>query len=267
MVNLRKARRFFALTALLLCAAISASAQSYDVNDTVTEYPMKGTFYHNKFEGRKTASGEIFNQNLFTAAHKKIKMGTFVLVTNKNTGLSVIVKINDRCPKKSVMDMTRRAAHAIGIRGSQPVIVRILPDGYEKRWAAQDKMFDSVPSRLSNNPPESASDKQDKTSEKKQDKPKETKKPKKDSTEKAELKSNSLGMDRYNIQLGSARSHGEAFEMVELLPSPYQEKAIMDTSGGEILVTLEVNLTKSKARELNRALKHNFPDARITPSE
>ena len=127
---------------------LGSRAQSYDVNDTVTEYPMKGTFYHNKFEGRKTASGEIFDQNLFTAAHWKIKKGTYVLVTNRNTGLQVIVKINDRCPRRGVLDMTRRAAHAIGIRGCQPVTVRILPEGYEKICEEQDAKFDSVPSRF-----------------------------------------------------------------------------------------------------------------------
>ncbi len=95
---------------------LTVAGQNYDVNDTVTEYLLKGTYYHNKFEGRKTACGEIFDQNLFTAAHWKIKMGTYVMVTNRNSGLQVIVKINDRCPKHGVLDMTHRAANAIGIR-------------------------------------------------------------------------------------------------------------------------------------------------------
>ncbi len=110
---------------------------------------MKGTIYHNRFEGRKTASGEVFNQNLFTAAHRHIKLGTLVMVTSKWSGKQVIVKINDRCPKSGVLDMTRRAANSIGIRGCQPVTVRILPDSYEPFWAAQDQWCDSVYSRLS----------------------------------------------------------------------------------------------------------------------
>ena len=109
---------------------------------------MRGTMYHNKFEGRKTANGEIFNHNLFTAAHRKFKFGTLLLVTNKNTGLSVIVKVNDRCPKKTVLDMTRRAAYGIGIKGCQPVIVRVLSPTYEEEWAAQDEKYDSVASRF-----------------------------------------------------------------------------------------------------------------------
>ena len=109
---------------------------------------MHGTMYHNRFEGRKTASGEIFNHNLFTAAHNKFKFGTLLLVTNKNTGLTVIVKVNDRCPKKKVLDMTRRAAYGIGIKGCQPVKVRVLPPSYEEQWAAQEAIYDSVASRF-----------------------------------------------------------------------------------------------------------------------
>lgn len=124
------------------------SAQNYSADDTVTEYSMNGTMYHNLFEGRKTANGEIFNHNLFTAAHRKFKFGTLLLVTNKNTGLSVIVKVNDRCPKKTVLDMTRRAAYGIGIKGCQKVTVRVLPPSYEEAWASQDSKYDSVASRL-----------------------------------------------------------------------------------------------------------------------
>ena len=126
----------------------SLHAQKYSPDDTVTEYSMRGTMYHNKFEGRKTANGEIFNHNLFSAAHRKFKFGTLLLVTNKNTGLSVIVKVNDRCPKKTVLDMTRRAAYGIGIKGCQPVIVRVLSPTYEEEWAAQDEKYDSVASRF-----------------------------------------------------------------------------------------------------------------------
>lgn len=133
---------------LLLFAGVTVSAQKFSSTDTVTRYSLKGTIYHNKFEGRKTANGEIFNHNLFTAAHRKFKFGTLLLVTNKNTGLSVIVKVNDRCPKKTVLDMTRRAAYGIGIKGCQPVKVRVLPPTYEEAWASQDALFDSVASRF-----------------------------------------------------------------------------------------------------------------------
>jgi rare lipoprotein A len=72
----------------LLLIGVTVSAQKYSSDDTVTEYSLNGTMYHNKFEGRKTANGEIFNHNLFTAAHRKFKFGTLLLVTNQRTGLT-----------------------------------------------------------------------------------------------------------------------------------------------------------------------------------
>ena len=141
--------RSFLLLAVFLLLALSAEAQKkYDHNDTVTEYSLRGTIYHHRFEGRKTANGEIFDHNLFTAAHCKFKFGTLLLITNPSTGLSVIVKVNDRCPKKRVIDLTNRAANGIGVIGRHQVTVRALPPSYEEEWAAQDSKFDSVPSRL-----------------------------------------------------------------------------------------------------------------------
>lgn len=229
-----------------MLAALSPTllAQNYNVNDTVTEYPMKGTFYHNRFEGRKTASGEVFNQNLFTAAHWKIKMGTYVLVTNRNTGLQVIVKINDRCPRRGVLDMTRRAANSIGIKGCQPVTVRILPEGYEARCEAQDALFDSVASRLA---PGVATTPQNTPSA---------------TTGAATTK------QRYNLVIGTAENHGEAFEMISKVPKKYQGMATLDSvSENAFIVTLTTNLTKKDASSLCKSMKHLFPDIKMTPTE
>jgi rare lipoprotein A len=69
------------------------------------------SYYGKKFQSRKTASGEIFNNNLMTAAHRTLPFGTNVLVTNVNNGKSVKVKINDRGPfiKKRIIDLSRAA--------------------------------------------------------------------------------------------------------------------------------------------------------------
>lgn len=76
----------------------------------------KASFYADKFEGRKTANGEIFNQNDFTAAHKSLPFGTWVKVTNKDNKKSVIVRINDRGPfiKGRIIDLSKSAAKEIG---------------------------------------------------------------------------------------------------------------------------------------------------------
>lgn len=73
------------------------------------------SFYAKKFEGRRCANGEIFRHSQLTAAHKTLKMGTWVKVTNLKNDSSVIVKINDRLPKRSKrsIDLTLKAAQQL----------------------------------------------------------------------------------------------------------------------------------------------------------
>ncbi len=72
--------------------------------------------YSDKFQGKKTASNEIFDQNGLTGAHKKFPFGTNVKVTNLSNDRSVVVKINDRMARKNrnAIDVTRRAAEELG---------------------------------------------------------------------------------------------------------------------------------------------------------
>jgi rare lipoprotein A len=74
------------------------------------------SFYSNKFNGRKTANGEIFSQQKFTAAHNSLPLGTYVRVTNLRNGRTLVVKINDRLHhrNKRVIDLTRAAATKLG---------------------------------------------------------------------------------------------------------------------------------------------------------
>lgn len=89
------------------------------------------SWYGGKFHGRKTASGEIFDTNEFTAAHRTLPFGTLVKVTNMANGLSVIVRINDRGPfvEGRIIDLSRAAAAKIGMAGSGIAHVRIEPIG------------------------------------------------------------------------------------------------------------------------------------------
>lgn len=123
---------------LLTFVAFRAEAQYYAKDDTTYEYNMKGTVYANKFEGRKTSSGEVFSQKKYTAAHWKIKLGTLVMVSCPETGKQIIVKVNDRCPTKGVIDLSRKAADEIGIKGLKKVVVKQLPDSYLSQWEQQD---------------------------------------------------------------------------------------------------------------------------------
>ena len=255
--------------------ALPTAAQNYSPDDTVTEYPNKGTYYHDRFEGRKTSNGEIFDQNKFTAAHWKIKLGTYVMVTNRNSGLQVIVRVNDRCPKRGVFDMSHRAANAIGIKGMQPVTVRLLKGDWYERWAAQETMFDSVSSKMYPRRKETAQA-TDTSAKKDTSKPTvataKTTKPNKDAKQQKSIqsatpaKSNTIA--RYDIELGTAATHGEALAMIEKLPEIYREKVSIDTFEDDtMLLTLELGLPKSNADELCRALRRTFKDIKVTPSK
>ncbi len=94
------------------------------------------SWYGPGFHGRKTASGERYNMNALTAAHKTLPFGTRVRVTNRNNGKSVVVKINDRGPYVGgrVIDLSRGAARSIGMigTGTAKVTVEVLGKGSAK---------------------------------------------------------------------------------------------------------------------------------------
>ncbi len=75
----------------------------------------KASYYADRFEGRKTASGEVFSQDELTAAHKTLAFGTLVRVTNLTNDSTVVVKINDRMGARSphLIDLTKRAARQL----------------------------------------------------------------------------------------------------------------------------------------------------------
>jgi rare lipoprotein A (peptidoglycan hydrolase) len=76
--------------------------------------------YYGTESGSQTSSGEHFNPNAMTAAHRTLPFGTKVLVTNKRNGRSVVVRINDRGPFVSgrIIDLSTAAAGVIGMRGA-----------------------------------------------------------------------------------------------------------------------------------------------------
>lgn len=88
------------------------------------------SYYGNHFAGRRTASGERFNPDRLTAAHKTLPFGTMVLVTNPNNGKSVAVRINDRGPYSHgrTIDLSSAAAEKIGLiaRGSGTVELAVI---------------------------------------------------------------------------------------------------------------------------------------------
>ncbi len=121
---------FKSICSLLFCAALAFSpasrAQQKQPGKANTSTPTNkrtiyglASFYANKFEGRRTSSGEIFSQNKYTCACNMLPMGTWVKITNLRNGRTVIVKVNDKLhPRmRRVADLSKSAAKRLGYIG------------------------------------------------------------------------------------------------------------------------------------------------------
>ncbi len=106
------------VTAMATLSPSIASAESSKSSGSTIQ-SGKASWYGPGFHGRRTASGERFDTNELTAAHRTLPFGTRVRVVNKKTGQSVVVRINDRGPYAHgrVIDLSRASAQAIGISG------------------------------------------------------------------------------------------------------------------------------------------------------
>lgn len=87
----------------------------------------KASWYGPGFDGRRTASGERFDMNALTAAHRTLPFGTRVRVRNLHNGQEVVVRINDRGPyaRDRIIDLSKAAAAALGLlqAGEAPVLL------------------------------------------------------------------------------------------------------------------------------------------------
>lgn len=114
------------LKLIVMCFGILACFSITSSTDNV----VYASYYHDKFNGRKTASGEVFNNSDFTVAHKSLKFKTKVKITNLRTNKSVVVRVNDRGPyvKTRTFDLSKAAYQSIGNidRGVMPVTYEIL---------------------------------------------------------------------------------------------------------------------------------------------
>lgn len=114
--------------------SIGAFAQT-DVNgrDITNDPVAKGiaSYYHDKFEGRQTSTGEIFDNQKYTAASNSLALGTYVKVTNLSNGEFIYVRINDRMHKANtrLIDMASICAKELGFmqKGITKVKVEVVP--------------------------------------------------------------------------------------------------------------------------------------------
>ncbi len=130
---MREVNRASALLILIVVAACGGDGKK---KSATTGKPRPGmvdgvqnglaTWYGGRFHGKPTASGEPFNKNAMTAAHRKLRFNSRVRVTNKRNGKSVVVRITDRGPYgRAVIDLSEAAARQLNMIDAGVVPVRI----------------------------------------------------------------------------------------------------------------------------------------------
>jgi rare lipoprotein A len=144
---MRKSILFLALILSLLAADVFASAAL-----SVYKSSAVASYYADKYHGRKTSNGEVFNMYDLTAAHKSLPFNTKVKVTNLSNGKSVVVRINDRGPfvKGREIDLSKAAAVKIGMikSGTAKVSLEIIggSDGAASASQVQNAGASEIPS-------------------------------------------------------------------------------------------------------------------------
>ncbi|RZF79836.1 septal ring lytic transglycosylase RlpA family protein [Pseudoalteromonas sp. CO325X] len=101
---------FRSIIAVVLLVVLTGCANHLPAEKGAVQQGL-ASYYHDKYHGRTTASGERFEQTALSAAHRNLPFGSKVKVTNINNGRSVVVRINDRGPfvSRRIIDLSRRA--------------------------------------------------------------------------------------------------------------------------------------------------------------
>ena len=125
----------FALSVFAPCFSQHAPAKVKSVKQSNKRviYGL-ASFYHNKFNGRQTANGEIFSQSKLTCACNMLPFGTWIRIWNVRNGKSVVVKVNDRLhPRmRRIADLSTAAAKKLGYTASGIVRVKVEVLGKRK---------------------------------------------------------------------------------------------------------------------------------------
>lgn len=127
-VNLRKLGwLLLPLTLTLVLQACGSTPPPVSGPVVVSVQQGKASYYGTRHHGRKTASGERFNKNALTAAHRTLPFGSLVRVTNLNNHKSIVVRINDRGPyaKGRIIDLSEQAAREINMIRAGVAQVRV----------------------------------------------------------------------------------------------------------------------------------------------
>lgn len=111
--------------------------------DTPRSHYQSGmaSYYADKFNGRRTANGERFDNTAMTAAHPSLPFGTLIEVTNMRNGKKVVVRVNDRGPytHARVLDLSRNAARQLGMHNTGTAKVKVAVLDKNKRLELAEK--------------------------------------------------------------------------------------------------------------------------------
>jgi len=114
------------------CSAVTEKTNGNELSYASSQ-SGKASWYGPGFQGRKTANGERFNMNAYSAAHRTLAFGTKICVENLKNGRGVTVRVNDRGPfiRGRVVDVSRQAARTLGMvkSGTASVRVAVMDDG------------------------------------------------------------------------------------------------------------------------------------------
>ena len=115
------------LSALLALFTLLTGCASHDIDPRGYDQTGTASYYGSRHHGKRTASGEPFNQHGLTAAHRSLPFGTRVRVINLNNERSVVLRINDRGPfvRGRVIDVSRAAAVRLDMLRAGVVPVRV----------------------------------------------------------------------------------------------------------------------------------------------
>ena len=140
-------RHIIAVVAIWLGLGLTGAAIYAD--DWYREHGL-ASYYGKGFHGRKAADGERFSQNEMTAAHRRLPLGTKVMVENRDTGEQVEVKITDRGPyadkKRRIIDLSKAAADSVGLveAGVAPVRVVVTEEAAQRQKNPEESLVYEV---------------------------------------------------------------------------------------------------------------------------
>ena len=131
------------LFTIFSCSSISPSNLNYfskktggNVQNTREQMDGIASWYGPNFHNKKTANGEIYNQNAYTVAHRILPLGSIIKITNLENSKKIYARVNDRGPykKKRIVDVSKKIATELGFIDKGTARVKLDIISYPKKY-------------------------------------------------------------------------------------------------------------------------------------